>query len=140
MKTLFQRSKANPILKPEHMPIPCAAVMNPGATEQNSEVVLLLRVEDRAGHSSIHVAHSKNGESNWHVEPKPFLKYGDPRFSYENWGVVVYDVLNERTVKQFRIADDPSGLFWYYTLFPEEGLLLGQAGGYSKLQEVIINF
>lgn len=61
-------------------------------------------------------------------------------FSYENWGVVVYDVLNERTVKQFRIADDPSGLYWYYTLFPEEGLLLGQAGGYSKLQEVNINF
>jgi len=68
------------------MPMACAAVMNPGATEQNGEVVLLLRIEDRAGHSSIHTARSENGITNWHIETEPILKYGNPDYRYEQWG------------------------------------------------------
>ncbi|MHC4800031.1 MAG: glycoside hydrolase family 130 protein [Planctomycetota bacterium] len=118
MKTLFQRSKANPILTPRHMPIPCAAVMNPGATEQNGEVVLLLRVEDQTGCSSIHIARSKNGESNWRVDPEPFLKYGDPRFSYENWGC--------EDARATYLADENQ---WYisYTAYSQAGAAVALA-------------
>lgn len=86
MKVIFKRSMENPILTPQDMPFPAAAVLNPGATEQNGEVVLLLRVEDHAGYSSIHVARSQNGMTDWSVEPEPILRYGQKRWRYEEWG------------------------------------------------------
>jgi predicted GH43/DUF377 family glycosyl hydrolase len=60
MKTrIFERSPHNPIISPLDLPFPAAAVLNPGASEQADEVVLLLRVEDHAGHSNIYVARSR---------------------------------------------------------------------------------
>ncbi|MHC4309473.1 MAG: glycosidase, partial [Planctomycetota bacterium] len=58
---LFDRCSDNPIISPLDMPFQAAAVLNPGATLQGDEVVLLLRVEDHAGYSNIHVARSNNG-------------------------------------------------------------------------------
>ena len=86
MKVIFKRSMENPILTPQDMPFPAAAVLNPGATEQNGEVVLLLRVENHAGYSSIHVARSQNGMTDWNVETEPILRYGQKRWRYEEWG------------------------------------------------------
>jgi len=86
MKSLFKRSQLNPILTPLHMPMPAAAVLNPGATEHDDEVILLLRVEDLTGYSNIHVARSKNGVTDWEIEIEPILKYGEPRWRYEQWG------------------------------------------------------
>ena len=86
MKVRFKRSHLNPILTPHHMPMPAAAVLNPGAAEVNDEVVLLLRVEDLAGYSNIHVARSKDGVTDWQIEPEPILRYGQPRWRYEQWG------------------------------------------------------
>jgi len=87
MKTrVFERCPKNPIISPLDLPFPAAAVLNPGATEQGDEIVLLLRVEDHSGHSNIHVARSKNGVSNWKIEPKPILGYGEPKWRYEQWG------------------------------------------------------
>jgi len=86
MRTIFRRSQLNPILTPVHMPVAAAAVLNPGATEQNGEVVLLLRVEDHAGYSNIHVARSKNGVTDWEVESEPILCHGQHRWRYEQWG------------------------------------------------------
>jgi len=86
MKVRFKRSHLNPILTPHHLPIPAAAVLNPGAAECDGEVILLLRVEDMAGCSNIYVARSKDGVSDWRVEPKPLLAYGDPQWRYEQWG------------------------------------------------------
>lgn len=83
---MFSRMEQNPILTPRDLPFPAAAVLNPGAAEHDGDVVLLLRVERRAGHSSIHVARSRNGVSGWRVEPEPILRYGQPRWRYELWG------------------------------------------------------
>ena len=86
MKSIFQRSAHNPILTPRDMPFTAEAVLNPGATEYNGQVVLLLRVEDTSGYSSIYVARSDDGETDWDIEEKPFLKHGDPKLRYEKWG------------------------------------------------------
>ncbi len=86
MKMLFERSSENPLLTPADMPFHAAAVLNPGVTEQNGEVVMLLRVEDHAGYSNIHVARSKDGVTGWRVEREPILRYGLKQWRYEEWG------------------------------------------------------
>ncbi len=86
MKQVFHRAKENPIVTTHDLPFPAAAVLNPGATEQGDEVVLLLRVEDRVGCSSIYVARSKNGVTGWRINPDPLLRYGQERWRYERWG------------------------------------------------------
>ena len=77
---LFDRCSDNPIISPLDIPFQAAAVLNPGATEHGDEVLLLLRIEDLSGSSSIHVARSKNGVYGWEIEPEPLLRYGGP-----NW-------------------------------------------------------
>ena len=59
MTPLFTRCHSNPIITAADVPFPAAAVLNPGAAEQDGEVVLLLRVEDHAGYSSIYTARSR---------------------------------------------------------------------------------
>ena len=87
MKTaVFQRSKKNPIISTHDLPFPAGAVLNPGATMHEFEVVLLLRVEDRAGYSDIHVARSKNGVTDWRIQREPLLKHGLDAFRYERFG------------------------------------------------------
>lgn len=86
MKVMFKRSLENPILTPQDMPVPAAAVLNPGATEQNGDIVLLLRVEDHAGYSNIYVARSRNGITDWRIEKDPILRYGQEAWRYEEWG------------------------------------------------------
>jgi beta-1,4-mannooligosaccharide/beta-1,4-mannosyl-N-acetylglucosamine phosphorylase len=85
-KQVFRRAKQNPLIGVHDLPFPAAAVLNPGATEQGDEVVLLLRVEDRAGCSSVHVARSNNGLTGWRIEREPILRYGDEHWRYEKWG------------------------------------------------------
>ncbi|MBN1345831.1 MAG: glycosidase [Phycisphaerae bacterium] len=86
MKPIFQRSPHNPILAARDMPFPAAAVLNPGATEHEGDVVLVLRVEDHAGFSSIYVARSKDGVTGWRIQPEPLLRHGEPRWRYEMYG------------------------------------------------------
>jgi predicted GH43/DUF377 family glycosyl hydrolase len=86
MKPLFNRSEKNPILKPLDMPFPAEAVLNPGAAEHQGEVVLLVRVEYANGYSSIHTARSRNGVTDWRIEPRPLLQYGLPDWPYEQFG------------------------------------------------------
>ena len=83
---LFNRCPHNPIISSLDLPFPAAAVLNPGVTEQGDDVVMLLRVEDHTGHSSIHVARSKNGVTDWKIESEPILRYGEARWRYEQWG------------------------------------------------------
>ncbi len=86
MEPIFDRCEQNPILTVKDVPFPAEAVLNPGATEQDGQVVLLLRVEDTAGYSSIYVARSKDGIGHWKIEPEPLLQYGLPEWRYEQWG------------------------------------------------------
>jgi predicted GH43/DUF377 family glycosyl hydrolase len=91
MKTrIFERSPHNPIISPLDLPFPAAAVLNPGACKHGDEIVLLLRIEDHAGHSSIYVARSRDGVANWRVESEPILRYGEQHWRYEQWGCERY--------------------------------------------------
>ena len=86
MENIFARSPDNPIITTHSLPFPSGAVLNPGATQQGEEVVLLLRVEDRSGYSDIFVARSRNGVTDWKIESEPILRHGQERWRYEQWG------------------------------------------------------
>lgn len=84
---LFTRYEGNPILAPSKWPYTVNAVFNPGAAiDPNGETVLLVRVEDRTGLSHLTVARSKDGLSDWRIDPHPTF---EPQTStYEEcWGV-----------------------------------------------------
>lgn len=118
MDPIFHRADENPILKPEDLPFPAGAVLNPGVTEQDGRVVLLLRVESTAGESSIYVARSDDGVTDWEIEAEPLLAHGLPDLRYEQWG-----------------CEDPRVVFleeehcWYitYTAYSASGAAVGLA-------------
>ena len=83
---MFRRSAQNPILTAADMPFPANSVFNPGATQlPDGDVVLLVRIEDRRGLSSIHVARSADGITNWLVDPEPLLQPDETQISWQ-WG------------------------------------------------------
>jgi len=82
---LFERVPANPIITPGDVPYPANAVFNPGAAVVGGETVMLLRVEDLRGISSLYVARSEDGISNWRYDAKPLLA-PDPNHPEEVWG------------------------------------------------------
>jgi hypothetical protein len=61
---LFLRHPANPILTAQGWPYRAHTVFNAGACRGGNETVLLVRVEDRRGHSHFTVARSNDGVSN----------------------------------------------------------------------------
>lgn len=83
---LFLRNPDNPILTAADWPYPAHTVFNAGACEINGETILLVRVEDRRGHSHLTVARSENGVSEWRIEKQPSFapEVGN---SAEIWGV-----------------------------------------------------
>jgi beta-1,4-mannooligosaccharide/beta-1,4-mannosyl-N-acetylglucosamine phosphorylase len=83
---LFTRSELNPIINPSDLPYPCDCVCNPAAHLVNGEVLLLLRVIDQEGSSHITVARSKDGLTNWRIEPKPLLHPSDQNLPFEAYG------------------------------------------------------
>jgi predicted GH43/DUF377 family glycosyl hydrolase len=118
MQPVFTRHRGNPILTAEDMPISAQAVLNPGVTEQEGEVVLLLRVENAGGYSSIHVARSDDGVSNWRIESEPLLAYGQPGLRYEQWGC-----------EDARVVRFEEQSCWYitYTAYSPAGAAVGLA-------------
>jgi predicted GH43/DUF377 family glycosyl hydrolase len=84
---LFQRHPANPMLTARDWPYPAHTVFNAGACQVGEETVLLVRVEDRRGHSHLTVARSHDGHSNWHVDPKPSFVPDPLNHPEEAWGV-----------------------------------------------------
>jgi len=72
-KFLFRRYEKNPILTPSEWPYPVNAVFNPGATEIDGETLLLVRVEDMRGFSHFTIAKSKDGKTNWRIDPNPTI-------------------------------------------------------------------
>lgn len=84
-RELFIRHEQNPIIEPSQFPEIVNAVFNPGATVFEGKTLLLLRVEYRTGLSSLIVARSDNGVTDWHIEPTRGLH---PVESFEeHWGV-----------------------------------------------------
>jgi predicted GH43/DUF377 family glycosyl hydrolase len=68
------------------MPCEANAVLNPGVTEMDGDVVLLLRIENKDGISHIRVAKSHNGVDSWRYADRPLLDPGAPGFPYSVWG------------------------------------------------------
>jgi predicted GH43/DUF377 family glycosyl hydrolase len=84
---LFRRHAANPILTAQDWPYPAHTVFNAGACQVGNETILLVRVEDRRGHSHLTVARSNDGVSNWRISPKPSFAPDAETFLEEAWGV-----------------------------------------------------
>jgi len=74
VRHMFERDIDNPLIDAGRLSWPANSVFNAGATRlPDGDVLLLLRVEDRCGLSSLHVARSADGRTNWSVEPTPLL-------------------------------------------------------------------
>jgi predicted GH43/DUF377 family glycosyl hydrolase len=84
---LFRRHADNPILTACDWPYPAHAVFNAGACQVNGETVLLVRVEDRRGHSHLTVARSHDGVTNWRIDSQPSFAPDPRRFPEETWGI-----------------------------------------------------
>ena len=89
---MFTRLTNEPILGPQHLP-GANTLFNPGACIVGDQTVLALRVEDRRGMSSIHIARSKDGITDWMLDESPLLTgdrddvtcewgFEDPRLTY----------------------------------------------------------
>lgn len=118
MKQLFNRCEKNPIITIADLPISATSVLNPGATEYNDEVVLLLRVESNDGTSSIYAAFSKNGVSDWRIEPRPLLRRGEAGWRYEEWGCEDARITYIEDLKAYYIT---------YTAYSPSGAAVGLA-------------
>jgi predicted GH43/DUF377 family glycosyl hydrolase len=86
--SLFRRHPENPILTARHWPYPVNTVFNAGAARlESGETLLLVRCEDRRGHSHLTAARSKNGIGGWEIDLSPTFS-GEPQsHSEELWGV-----------------------------------------------------
>jgi predicted GH43/DUF377 family glycosyl hydrolase len=83
---VFTRSPHNPLITVADLPFAANAVLNPGAACLRAGTVgLLLRVEDRRGLSSIHLARSPDGVTDFTVEREPLLAPRPDEFSCQ-WG------------------------------------------------------
>src|SRR5258707_8685396 len=84
---LFQRHADNPILTARDWPYPAHTVFNAGACQVGDETILLVRVEDRRGHSHLTVARSNDGITNWQIDSKPSFAPDPANHTEEAWGV-----------------------------------------------------
>ncbi len=84
---LFQRHGDNPILTAGDWPYPAHTVFNAAACQMGDETVLLVRVEDRRGHSHLAVARSNDGVKNWRIDSKPSFAADPANHPEEAWGV-----------------------------------------------------
>ena len=74
MTSVLRRHVANPILTAADWPTQVNSVFNPAAVLVGDDTVLLARAEDREGLSSLYVARSRNGYSDWKIEPTPAMR------------------------------------------------------------------
>ena len=86
--SIIQRHPDNPILSAADWPYRANTVFSPGATTlQDGTTLLLCRVEDMRGHSHLTVARSKDGITNWEIDPAPTLIPDLSNYPEELWGI-----------------------------------------------------
>jgi len=86
--SLITRHPGNPILSAADWPLTVNAVFNPGAVRlPDGTTLLLCRVEDRRGISSLWGARSANGVDGWIVDPEPTFPPDPDNHPEEVWGV-----------------------------------------------------
>jgi predicted GH43/DUF377 family glycosyl hydrolase len=84
---LFHRHPTNPILDASGWPHTVNVVFNPGAVLlPDGTTLLLCRVEDRRGISSLWVARSADGLGDWQIDPTPLLHADGNTHPSETWG------------------------------------------------------
>jgi predicted GH43/DUF377 family glycosyl hydrolase len=92
---LLERYRGNPILVASGWPSTVNAVFNPGAVKFDGETLLLVRVEDRTGISHLCPVRSKNGFTDWLIEPdrslEPDLDSQAERFGIEDPRITICD-------------------------------------------------
>jgi predicted GH43/DUF377 family glycosyl hydrolase len=87
-RELFRRYEHNPILTVNDWPYPANSVFNAGAALLPSgETLLLARVEDRRGISHLTAARSRDGVSDWRIDPRPTLEPDPENHPEEVWGI-----------------------------------------------------
>ena len=86
-QTLFHRHADNPILTAADWPYPAHTVFNAGACQIGDTTLLLVRVEDRRGHSHLTAARSLDGITNWQIDSLPTFSADPTNFAEEAWGV-----------------------------------------------------
>ncbi|HHL40724.1 MAG TPA: glycosidase [Deltaproteobacteria bacterium] len=84
---LFERHGANPIIQPGDIPYRANSVFNAGAAKVGDDVLLLMRVEDRRGISHLTAARSRDGVSEWRIDPFPTLAPDPHAHPEEIWGI-----------------------------------------------------
>jgi predicted GH43/DUF377 family glycosyl hydrolase len=87
-RRLFVRHAKNPILTAYDWPYFVNSVFNSGATRLPSgETLLLCRAEDCAGRSHLCAARSRDGVTDWTVDPQPTFYPDVENHPEERWGV-----------------------------------------------------
>lgn len=98
-KELFTKSDNNPLLSSADWPYLIDRVFNPAATIFNNETILLVRVVDRRNFSHLTVVRSKDGVSDWEIDPKPTLeadlRYREHPKGFEDPRIVWLEELQE---------------------------------------------
>ncbi len=115
---LFQRHPDNPIITGADLPYPANTVFNAAATKVAGDTLLLMRVEDRRGLSHLTAARSRDGISDWRIDPAPTIMPDPESHPEELWGIedprITY--LEERD--EYAVA---------YTAYSEDGPLVSLA-------------
>ena len=116
---MFHRHAGNPILTARDWPYPAHTVFNAGACQAGEETILLVRVEDRRGHSHLTVARSSDGVSKWRIDAKPSFPSDPANYPEEEWGV-----------EDARLTWIPDRGQWIvaYTAYSSSGPLVSLAG------------
>ena len=117
-RELFYRHPGNPIITAADLPYRANSVFNPGATLIDGETLLLIRVEDRRGHSHLTAARSKDGIGDWRFDPAPTFIADPDLYPEEIWGVEDPRITYVEEDKQWVIA---------YTAFSVGGPLVALA-------------
>jgi predicted GH43/DUF377 family glycosyl hydrolase len=86
---LFRRHPGNPILTARDWPYPVHTVFNAGAVrlETSGDTLLLVRCEDRRGHSHLTATRSSDGVAGWKIDSAPTFTADAAGHSEELWGV-----------------------------------------------------
>ncbi|MFW5902234.1 MAG: glycosidase, partial [Thermodesulfobacteriota bacterium] len=84
---LFTRHQANPLITSSDIAYPANSVFNAAAARVGGETLLLLRVEDRRGISHLTAARSRDGVTDWRIDPAPTLEPSPEMHPEEIWGL-----------------------------------------------------
>ena len=87
-RRLLKRHNDNPLLTAYDWPYFVNTVFNTGAVQLPSgETLLLVRVEDCSGLSHLCAARSKDGVTDWKIDPEPTLSPDPEHHPEELWGI-----------------------------------------------------